>query len=84
MTDPLRWVAARRLTSAFHSGSADVFLEIMAEIGAADGWRVAALALNGDVASLAYQVHGAETQQWLDTRIAQMLDRTDERRGDSR
>lgn len=82
MTIRWRWVAARRLTSAFNSGSADVFLEIVAELDAADGWRSVAFALNGDVASLANQIHGAETQQWMDSRIAEMLDRVDNPRRD--
>lgn len=69
------WLAARRLTSAFGSGSADNVLEVMQEIDAADGWMAVAIALNGDVVSLAHQVHGTNTQRWLDHRIAKMLDR---------
>lgn len=75
MTDPNLWVAARRLTSAFYSGSADNFLAIVDEIDATNGWMLVALALNADVASLADQIHGADAQQWLDSRVARLLDR---------
>jgi hypothetical protein len=72
------WVAARRLTSAFASGSGDNFVAIASEIDAVDGWKVVALALNGDVASLAHEVHGDEAQHWLDHRVVRMLDRSAE------
>ncbi|AGB21677.1 hypothetical protein Mycsm_01260 [Mycobacterium sp. JS623] len=77
------WIAARRLTSAFHSLAADNFLEIVDEIDGADGWRSVAFALNGDVASLAYEIHGDQTQQWLDQRVLQMLERSENRRDNS-
>jgi hypothetical protein len=70
------WVAARRLTSALASGSGDNLIAIVSEIDAIDGWKVVALALNGDVASLAHEVHGEEAQQWLDRRVMRMLDRS--------
>lgn len=75
MTGPNLWVAARRLTSAFSSGSTDNFLAIVDEIDASNGWMLVALALNADVASLAGQVHGADAQQWLDSQVARLLDR---------
>jgi hypothetical protein len=83
MTDSKLWVAARRLTSAFYSGSADNFLAIVDEVDSADGWKAVALALSADVASLAHQVHGSHSQQWLDQKIAQLLDRN-EQQGDTR
>jgi hypothetical protein len=46
-----------------------------------DGWRVAALALNADVASLAHKVHRLQTQQWLDQKTA--LDRNEDRQDDT-
>lgn len=83
MTDRTLWVAARRLTSAFASGSGDNLIAIVSEIDAVDGWKVVALALNGDVASLAHDVHGDEAQQYLDRRVVRMLDRSTEGGGEA-
>lgn len=69
------WVAARRLVSSFHSGAADNLLSTVAEIDAADRWRAVAMALTGEVATLADLVHGANSQDWLDGRIALSLNR---------
>jgi hypothetical protein len=52
------WVAARRLSSAFHSGSADNFLSAVLEIDTTERWQAVALALIGDVSTLADQAHG--------------------------
>ena len=65
-------------------GSADNFLAIVDEIDSADGWMVVAVALNADVASLTHEVHGLQTQQWLDQKIAQLLNRNDDRPDDTR
>lgn len=74
MTDRRLWIAARRLTSAFASGAGDNFIELVEEIDVADGWKVVALALNADAASLAHVAHGDQAQQWLDNRVVRMLD----------
>ena len=68
------WVAARRLSSAFHSGAADNFLSAVFEIDTAERWQAVALALVGDVAALADQAHGPAAQDWLDHRLASLLD----------
>lgn len=70
------FVASRRLTSALHGGAADNFLSTVAEIDADGDWMAVALALAGDVASLAVQAHGDDAQHWLDARLARLLDST--------
>lgn len=77
-------MAARRLVSAFSSHAADNFLAIADEIDSSDGWKAVAIALIGDVASLAYEVHGEQTQYWLDERIAKFLDRHEDPGGHTR
>ena len=72
------WVAARQLSSAFHSGSADNFLSAVLEIDTTERWQAVALALIGDVSTLADQAHGAAAQDWLDDRLAALLDRRGE------
>jgi hypothetical protein len=72
------WVAARRLSSAFHSGSADNFLSAVLEIDTTERWQAVVLALIGDVSTLADQAHGAAAQDWLDHLLAALLDRRGE------
>lgn len=67
-------IAAGRLVSPFCSGAADNFVTVVAEIDAADRWKAVAILLAGDVASLAWQVHGDDAQTWLDHRISALLD----------
>ena len=70
-------IAARRLVSLFHSGAADNFLAAVAEIDRAERWKAVAIMLAGDVAPLAWEVHGEDAQTWLDHRLASLLDRRD-------
>lgn len=72
------WVVARRLSSAFHSGAADNFLSLALEIDEARQWRSVALALVGEVAALADAAHGTAAQDWLDQRLASLLDRRED------
>ncbi|WP_263996173.1 hypothetical protein [Mycobacterium yunnanensis] len=76
MTNEALFLAARRLTSAFCSGHGDTFIEVVEKIDDVDGWKAVAIALTGDVTSLALQVHGEQAQDWLDGRIAAQLDRS--------
>ena len=69
------WVVARRLSSAFHSGAADNFLSAVLEIDTTERWQAVALALVGEVSTLANQAHGADAQVWLDHRLASALER---------
>lgn len=71
------WVAARRLSSAFHSGATDNFLSAVFEIDTPERWQAVALALVGEVSTLADQAHGAAAQDWLDHRLASLLDSQD-------
>jgi hypothetical protein len=71
------WVVARRLSSAFHSGAADNFLSAFLEIDTAERWQAVALALVGDVSTLADRAFGPDAQDWLDNRLASALDRRD-------
>ena len=71
------WVAARRLSSAFHSGAADNFLSAVFEIDTTERWQAVALALVGEVSTLADQAHGQAAQDWLDRRLALLLDSSD-------
>jgi hypothetical protein len=71
------WVVARRLSSALHSGAADNFLSAFFEIDTAERWQAVALALVGDVSILADQAYGPGAQDWLDHRLASLLDRGD-------
>lgn len=71
------WVAARRLSSALHSGAVDNFLSAVFEIDTTGRWQAVALALVGDVSTLADQAHGPDAQDWLDQRLASVLDRRD-------
>lgn len=68
------WVAARRLSSAFHSGAADNFLSAVFEIDTPERWQAVALVLVGEVSTLADQAHGVAAQDWLDHRLALLLD----------
>ncbi|MGB3353730.1 MAG: hypothetical protein WBB00_13275 [Mycobacterium sp.] len=71
------WVAARRLSSAFHSGAADNFLSAVFEIDTTERWQAVALALVGEVSTLADLAHGGDAQDWLDHRLGSLLDRGD-------
>lgn len=71
------WVVARRLSSAFHSGAAENFLSAFFEIDTAERGQAVALALVGDVSTLADQAHGPDAQDWLDHRLASALERRD-------
>lgn len=61
------WVAARRLSSAFHSGAADNFLSAVFEIDTTERWQAVALALVGDVSTLADLAHGGMPRTGLIT-----------------
>lgn len=69
------WIAARRLTSAFHSGAVDNFLSVVDEIDRRDRWKAVALALAGEVSALAHEALGASAQERFDRRLATVLDR---------
>lgn len=69
---------ARRSSSAFHSGAADNFQSAFFEIdtggamaSGGDG------ALVGDVSTLADRALGPDAQDWLDHRLASVLERRD-------
>jgi hypothetical protein len=68
-------VAARRLSSAFHSSAVDNFLATVVEVDMTERWKAVALALMGEVSALADQTLGPDAQDWLDHRLTSILDR---------
>lgn len=69
------WIAARQLVSALRCGAVDNFVAVVDETDTAGRWKAVALASVGEVAATAHQVHGSAAQDFLDQRLAAVLDR---------